>query len=95
MRILVLTSLMHAKPKEEMEDIVCPPSEFSLHRVLLLLHMNHVPPQKLRELRQPLQQHQWLGMTSMEQMSTKAAMAMRWIKTLRLMATNPWMSRWA
>ena len=87
---------MHAKPKEEMEDIVFLLNEFSLHRVLLLLHMCHVsPPQKFRDLCQPLQQHQGLVMTSMEQMSTKAATAMRWTKTSRPTATSPWMSRWA
>ena len=41
MPTLVLTSPMHAKPKEEMEDIVYPSSDLFLHRVLL--HMNHVP----------------------------------------------------
>ena len=87
---------MHAKPKEEMEEIVFLPNEFSLHRVLLLLlHMCHVFPQKFHDLCQPLQLHQWLGMTSMEQMSTRAATAMRWTKTSRPTATNPWMSRWA
>ena len=79
---------MHAKSKEEMEE-----NEFSLHRVLLLLlHMYHVSPQKFRDLCQPLQQHQRLFMTSMEQMSTTA---MRWTKTLRSTATSPWTSRWA
>ena len=89
-RIHVMTKPMHAKSKEEMEE-----NGFSLHRVLLLLHMYHVSPQKFRDLCQPLQQHQRLVMTSMEQMSTKAATAMRWTKTSRPTAMSPWMSRWA
>ena len=90
-RIHVVTKPMHAKSKEEMEE-----NESSLHRVLLLLlHMYHVSPQKFRDLCQPLQQHQRLFMTSMEQMPTKATTAMRWSKTPRPTATSPWMSRWA